>query len=105
METTAPVDDVFRILYNDHHDPFSVLGAHIITNSHNSRSVAIRAYLPDAQAAWVLTKDAKGRDTEYPMTCVHEKGFFEADFYYCKGCGICARECWTQAITMGPEEQ
>jgi 1,4-alpha-glucan branching enzyme len=80
METTAPVDDVFRILYNDHHDPFSVLGAHIITNSHNSRSVAIRAYLPDARAAWVLTKDAKGRDTEYPMTCVHEKGFFEAVF-------------------------
>jgi len=42
-----------------------------------------------------------------PEGCIHhdDKGYFEADFYYCKGCGICARECWTQAITMGPEEQ
>jgi Pyruvate/2-oxoacid:ferredoxin oxidoreductase delta subunit len=24
--------------------------------------------------------------------------------YYCKGCGICARECWTEAIKMMEEE-
>ena len=37
-----------------------------------------------------------------PEGCIgpDERGFFEADPYYCKGCGICARECWTQAITM-----
>jgi pyruvate ferredoxin oxidoreductase gamma subunit len=37
-----------------------------------------------------------------PDGCVsqNEQGYFEADYYYCKGCGICARECWTQAITM-----
>ena len=37
-----------------------------------------------------------------PEGCVNqnEEGYFEADYYYCKGCGICARECWTQAITM-----
>jgi pyruvate ferredoxin oxidoreductase delta subunit len=23
--------------------------------------------------------------------------------YYCKGCGICARECWTEAIKMVEE--
>ena len=42
-----------------------------------------------------------------PEGCIRhdEKGYFEADFYYCKGCGICARECWTQAITMGPEQE
>jgi len=40
-----------------------------------------------------------------PEGCVNqnEKGYFEADYYYCKGCGICARECWTQAITMTAE--
>lgn len=40
-----------------------------------------------------------------PDFCVREnqQGYFEADFYYCKGCGICARECWTQAITMVEE--
>lgn len=40
-----------------------------------------------------------------PEGCVKQdkEGYFEADFYYCKGCGICVRECWTQAITMVEE--
>lgn len=40
-----------------------------------------------------------------PEGCVKQgrDGYFEADLYYCKGCGICARECWTQAITMVEE--
>ncbi len=40
-----------------------------------------------------------------PEGCVKQnsEGYFEADLYYCKGCGICARECWTQAITMVEE--
>jgi len=32
------------------------------------------------------------------------EGHFDANLFYCKGCGICARECWTQAITMVEEE-
>lgn len=41
-----------------------------------------------------------------PEGCIREKedGYFEADLYYCKGCGICARECWTEAIKMVEEE-
>ena len=41
-----------------------------------------------------------------PEGCVHptEEGYFEADLFYCKGCGICARECWTKAINMVEEE-
>lgn len=37
-----------------------------------------------------------------PEACIgqNEDGYFEADPYYCKGCGICARECWTEAIKM-----
>jgi pyruvate ferredoxin oxidoreductase gamma subunit len=40
-----------------------------------------------------------------PEDCVSQNGdgYFEADLYHCKGCGICARECWTQAITMVEE--
>jgi pyruvate ferredoxin oxidoreductase delta subunit len=42
-----------------------------------------------------------------PEGCVREtgEGYFEADLYYCKGCGICARECWTNAIGMVLEEE
>ena len=41
-----------------------------------------------------------------PEGCIHQdpEGYLEADLYYYKGCGICARECWTQAINMVPEE-
>ena len=42
-----------------------------------------------------------------PEACIglNKEGIFEADLYYCKGCGICAKECWTQAITMVAEEE
>ena len=42
-----------------------------------------------------------------PDGCIeqNDEGYFEANLFYCKGCGICARECWTQAITMVEEEE
>ncbi len=30
-------------------------------------------------------------------------GYFEADLDYCKGCGICHKECWFGAISMTEE--
>lgn len=32
-----------------------------------------------------------------------EEGYFEADLYYCKGCGICMQECITGCISMVEE--
>jgi len=42
-----------------------------------------------------------------PDGCIEQnaEGYFEANLFYCKGCGICARECWPQAITMVAEEE
>jgi pyruvate ferredoxin oxidoreductase delta subunit len=42
-----------------------------------------------------------------PDMAVHktDDGYFEADLYFCKGCGICARECVTGCITMTAEEE
>jgi pyruvate ferredoxin oxidoreductase delta subunit len=34
-----------------------------------------------------------------------EEGYYESDLYYCKGCGICARICPAEAITMIEEEE
>ena len=33
-----------------------------------------------------------------------EDGYFQADYDYCKGCGICAFECFTHCITMVDEK-
>ncbi|MDD5312543.1 MAG: 2-oxoacid:acceptor oxidoreductase family protein [Dehalococcoidia bacterium] len=40
-----------------------------------------------------------------PEACIHEQAdwYFRADLFFCKGCGICAHECWTQAIKMVEE--
>jgi pyruvate ferredoxin oxidoreductase delta subunit len=36
---------------------------------------------------------------------VLEDGYIKHNFYYCKGCGICAQECPTEAIVMKDEEE
>ncbi|HPQ42671.1 MAG TPA: 4Fe-4S binding protein [Syntrophales bacterium] len=40
-----------------------------------------------------------------PEGCILQdaNGYFMADLDYCKGCGICAHECWPGAITMVEE--
>ncbi|MFC1872664.1 4Fe-4S binding protein [Chloroflexota bacterium] len=42
-----------------------------------------------------------------PEGCVEqdEKEYFAANLYWCKGCGICSKECWTRVITMVEEEE
>jgi pyruvate ferredoxin oxidoreductase delta subunit len=40
-----------------------------------------------------------------PDTCILvENKKYYADYEYCKGCGICARECPADAIQMVAEE-
>ncbi len=41
-----------------------------------------------------------------PEGCINtdKYGYPEANLYYCKGCGICARECWVNAIKMEEEK-
>lgn len=43
----------------------------------------------------------------YPEGCIKqtEEGYFEADLFYCKGCGICAEECPKKAIKMQEEKE
>lgn len=88
MKTTAPIDDVYRVIFNDHHDPFQVLGAHII-HIDGKKAVVIRAFIPDADTLTVVptgsparkssSKPAKSapKKKEYPMEKIHEDGFFE----------------------------
>jgi pyruvate ferredoxin oxidoreductase delta subunit len=40
-----------------------------------------------------------------PEGCIKQNadGFFEANLYWCKGCGICSKECPTVVISMVEE--
>ncbi|MHC4471373.1 MAG: 4Fe-4S binding protein [Planctomycetota bacterium] len=39
-----------------------------------------------------------------PEGCI-ERGTFEIDYDYCKGCGICSKECRPGAITLEREAE
>ena len=41
-----------------------------------------------------------------PEGCIgqNSEGYFQANMYWCKGCGICSKECPTRVITMVNEE-
>ncbi len=88
MKTTAPIDDVYRVIFNDHHDPFQVLGAHII-HIDGKKAIVIRAFVPDADKLTVVPAGATPKKAaassgktstkkkEYPMEKLHQDGFFE----------------------------
>jgi 1,4-alpha-glucan branching enzyme len=76
LHTTASVDDLYKIIYSDHHDPYQILGAHVIEQN-GRRALVIRAFLPGAREAFVLPKVPVGGTPGYRMEMVHEEGFFE----------------------------
>lgn len=70
---TITPDQIDRIVSNQHHDPFEILGCHQINE--NGQSVwVVRAYLPNAERASVLCPEER---QEYPMVPVHHPHFFE----------------------------
>jgi len=73
--TTASEIEVRQIVDAEHHDPFHVLGAHPVAGQ-NGPAVAVRAFLPEAATAAVLTDFEEPRS----MNRVHPAGFFEAVF-------------------------
>jgi len=80
MNTTAPSKEVSKILKNDHHDPFSILGAHLVSQQGKPPAVVLRAYLPGAVRAWVIEDSPDGKHNEHQMEMVAPEGFFEIIF-------------------------
>jgi len=74
MNTTASIDDVYRVIHTDHYDPFTVLGPHLL----GGNRLAIRAFLPGAETVSVIPGGGKLSGKQIPMERVHELGFFEA---------------------------
>ncbi|MDH7516091.1 MAG: 1,4-alpha-glucan branching protein GlgB [Bacteroidota bacterium] len=79
MRPTASLEDIYRVIYTEHHDPYTVLGIHPIL-WRKKPAVVVRAFLPRSEEAWVLRESETGSPLEFPMTRVHEDGFFECLF-------------------------
>ena len=73
MSNTIAPEQIDRIVYNQHHDPFEVLGPHKIELD-GKKVWVVRAYLPDTEAAWVVLPEAR---TEQAMQSVGHPNFFE----------------------------
>ncbi len=74
MSLIIAPEQIDRIVWNQHHDPFEVLGPHRVEVD-GKTSWVVRAYLPNAEAAWVVRPEER---MEYPMQAVHHPHFFEA---------------------------
>ena len=74
MSLMIAPEQIDRIIWNQHHDPFEVLGPHRLDQDGETGWV-VRAYLPNAEAAWVVRPEER---KEYPMQAVHHPHFFEA---------------------------
>ena len=73
MSITIAPEQVNQIVHNLHNNPFEVLGRHPYEQDGKIQSWIIRAYLPDADAAWVVCPEER---TEYPMQPMHDPHFF-----------------------------
>ena len=73
MKTTASPDAIHRIISTEHHDPFSVLGAHIVDLNGN-HAVAVRTFLPEAKSVTVINTVTSA---EYEMIKIRDEGFYE----------------------------
>ncbi len=75
MELTISPEEFDRIVSVRHHDPFQVLGAHVIERG-GRPMVAVRAFLPQAERVWVLPQGGEPQE----MTRRAGSDFFEAHF-------------------------
>ena len=73
MANAITADQVHKIISNQHHDPFDILGPHQYQVDGEIHWV-IRAYLPNAEAATVICPDQR---LEHPMTALHNPHFYE----------------------------
>jgi 1,4-alpha-glucan branching enzyme len=74
MTTSISVEQVNQIVHNLHHNPFEILGCHLISESDQQKKYVIRAYLPKATEVYVSLPDVR---QEYKMQSYHHPHFFE----------------------------
>ena len=56
ISATVSSVEIDRIVTGDHHDPFSVLGRHVI-DAPDGQSLAVRTFQPSAESVHLITED------------------------------------------------
>jgi 1,4-alpha-glucan branching enzyme len=74
VQTQVALEAIGPVIHVYHENPFEVLGPHEIENG-GRQALAVRAYLPEAQRAWVV--DNAHGETQ-PMRRIHPAGLYEA---------------------------
>src|SRR4051812_4071383 len=74
MQTQLPLHSIAPLVYGYHENPFEVLGPHEVEQN-GRRALAVRAYLPEAQRAWVVDP---AHGVTRPMRRIHPAGLYEA---------------------------
>ena len=74
---TVPREVADHLVHANYWDPFAVLGSHKV-DLDSKPARAIRAFLPQASKAWVVTPSGKkGETARTPMKRIHTDGLFE----------------------------
>ncbi|BAQ60084.1 1,4-alpha-glucan (glycogen) branching enzyme [Geminocystis sp. NIES-3708] len=76
MSSTITSEQVNQIVHNLHHDPFEILGCHLLSENNDQKQWVIRAYLPKANSASVVIPNSR---QEYAMRSHHHPNFFECE--------------------------
>ena len=74
MQTQLPLQSIGPVIHGYHENPFEILGPHEIQKD-GRRAMAVRAYLPEAQQAWVVDS---AHGATRPMRRIHPAGLYEA---------------------------
>ncbi|MFZ5833731.1 MAG: 1,4-alpha-glucan branching enzyme, partial [Planctomycetota bacterium] len=75
MRTSLSLEKIGPLVEGRYENPFEVLGPHEI-NDNGRRALAVRAFLPASQQAWVV--DPAHAFAAHPMRRIHPAGLFEA---------------------------
>jgi 1,4-alpha-glucan branching enzyme len=74
VQTQVALDAIGPVIHVHHENPFEVLGPHQIEHG-GRQAVAVRAYLPEAQRAWLIDGP---HGESLPMRRIHPAGLYEA---------------------------
>ncbi|MFV1965015.1 MAG: 1,4-alpha-glucan branching protein GlgB [Pirellulaceae bacterium] len=74
MRTNVSLESIGALIEGRHANPFEILGPHEVEEN-GRRALAVRAFLPDSQRAWVVDRP---HAAPRPMRRIHPSGLFEA---------------------------